>query len=43
MAFTWYVLIGTMMTFCAALLASLFEKPGPRIEMRGPRDGAALE
>jgi SSS family transporter len=29
-AFTWYVLIGTTVTFCAALLASLFETPGPR-------------
>jgi Na+/proline symporter len=28
-AFTWYVLIGTTVTFCTALLASLFEPPLP--------------
>jgi hypothetical protein len=27
-AFTWYVLIGTVVTFAAALLASLFEPRG---------------
>ncbi|PWU03780.1 MAG: sodium:solute symporter [Terriglobia bacterium] len=29
-AFTWYVLIGTTATFCAAWIASLFERPLPR-------------
>jgi SSS family transporter len=28
-AWTWYVLIGTTVTFSAALIASLFERPGP--------------
>ena len=32
-AFTWYVLIGTVATFLAALLASLFERPGPSEEV----------
>jgi Na+/proline symporter len=40
-AFTWYVLIGTTVTFSAALIASLFERPEPleEVMVREPAGG----
>jgi SSS family transporter len=35
-AFTWYVLIGTTATFCAAWIASRFERPSEEIQVREP-------
>jgi Na+/proline symporter len=35
-AFTWYVLIGTMVTFSAAWIASRFQRPSEEIQVREP-------
>jgi len=42
-AFTWYVLIGTVTTFAAGLVASLFQGPAPQppLEAAGVREPAA--